>query len=219
MSIAFLDFDGTLLTRDSGRICALPSLRRGLVGPRAGTRLVATYVAHLLGLASRTAVQHAGFNCYAGRTLAELRALMEELHDGHMRASVSSVMRARVAEHQRAGDRTVIITASAFFFAEPLARELGIDELVGTRVGFASERCTGRADGPIVEGVRKVEHATRIAAAHGASLADCSFYSDHIADLPLLEIVGRPVAVGPEPGLARVAHERGWPVLTHDAAT
>ncbi len=215
MSIAFLDFDGTLLRRDSGRICALPSLRRGLVGPITGVRLVGTYLLSKAGLASRTAAQRAGFACYAGRTLDELRALMAELHELHMRAEISPAMRARIDEHRRAGDRLVVLTASAFFFAEPLVRELEIDELVGTRVGFDAGRCTGRVDGEIVEGAIKLAAARRAADERGVTLADCSFYSDHVADLPLLEAVGRPFVVGDDPALVRVARSRGWPVLPH----
>src|SRR5262249_12439005 len=136
VSIAFLDFDGTLLLRDSGRICAVPSLRRGLIGPRAGARLVGTYMLHKARLLGRRAVPAAGLACHRGPTVAELRQLMQELHDLHMRLEVSPAMRARVDEHRRAGDRLVVITASAFFFAEPLVRELAIDELIGTQVGF-----------------------------------------------------------------------------------
>ena len=209
--IAFLDFDGTLLTRDSGRICAVPGIRAGLVPPRRAARLVGTYLLHAARLRSRAAVQHVGFSCYSGRSLDELRALMQELHDRHMRRFVSAPMRARVAEHRKRGDRLVIVTASAFFFAEPLARELGIDEVIGTQVGFADGRCTGIVDGEIVEGAVKLARAR----AYGVDLAACAFYSDHVADLPLLEAVGHPVAVGPHPPLARIARARGWPIVSH----
>jgi HAD superfamily hydrolase (TIGR01490 family) len=215
VSIAFLDFDGTLLVRDSGRICALPSLFRGLLGPRTGARLVSTFVLEKMGLRTRTEVQLAGFACYRGRTLDELRALMQELHELHMRPHISPAMRARVEEHRRAGDRLVVLTASAFFFAEPIVRELGLDELVGTQVGFDGGRCTGLVDGEILEGAAKLAAARRLAAARGVGLERCSFYSDHPADLSFLEVVGRAVVVGPHPVLGRVARERGWPVVPH----
>jgi HAD superfamily hydrolase (TIGR01490 family) len=215
VAIAFFDLDGTLLRADSGRICAIPSIREGLVGPRRAAELIATYALFQLGLRTRRQVQLVGFSCYRGRTLDELRAIMTRFHDNHMRAQVSAPMRARVAEHRARGDLTAIITASAFFFAEPLARELGIDEVVGTQVGFADGRCTGLVDGEIVEGEVKLVAARRIAAAAGVALADCSFYSDHIADLPLLEAVGHAVAVGPHSALERVARERGWAIVLH----
>jgi phosphoserine phosphatase len=39
------------------------------------------------------------------------------------------------------------------------------------------------------------------------------FYSDSLNDLPLLELVSKPVAVDPDPTLERHAAERGWPIL------
>jgi len=217
VAIAFFDFDGTLLRADSGRICAVPSIRAGLVRPGKAAELVGQYALHQLGLRTRRDVQLVGFSCYAGRTLEELRGLMQQLHDRHMRAFLSAPMRARVEQHRRRGDLTVIVTASAFFFAEPTGRELGIDEVIGSRVGFVDGRCTGSVDGDILEGTVKLAAARQVADARAVSLADCSFYSDHIADLPLLDAVGTPVVVGPHRPLARVARQRGWEVIGHHA--
>jgi phosphoserine phosphatase len=46
----------------------------------------------------------------------------------------------------------------------------------------------------------------------GSSLEHAVFYTDSITDLPLLEAVGRPVAVNPDPRLRRLARRRGWPI-------
>ncbi len=43
--------------------------------------------------------------------------------------------------------------------------------------------------------------------------AACTAYADTYFDLPAMERVGHPVAVYPEPRLAAVAAERGWPVI------
>src|SRR4051794_37262473 len=120
MTIAFFDFDGTLIVRDSGVICAIPSIRQRLLGPRIGARLIGTYLLSKAGLRTRADAQRIGFECYRGRSLTELRAIMQTLHDEHLRRFVSGPMRERVAKHRAAGDRLVILTASAFFFAEPL---------------------------------------------------------------------------------------------------
>ena len=52
-----------------------------------------------------------------------------------------------------------------------------------------------------------------LAAREEVDLAASTAYSDSAADLPFLEVVGRPVAVNPDRRLRRVARERGWPVL------
>ncbi|MEZ4468891.1 MAG: hypothetical protein R3F43_31795 [bacterium] len=51
----------------------------------------------------------------------------------------------------------------------------------------------------------------RWARARGIRLADCAFYTDSFSDAPMLAAVGRPVAVHPDPRLARLARRRGWP--------
>ena len=52
----------------------------------------------------------------------------------------------------------------------------------------------------------------RFAAEHGVDLAASFFYTDSVSDLPLLERVGQPVAVNPDPRLRRLARRRGWPI-------
>jgi HAD superfamily hydrolase (TIGR01490 family) len=217
-TIAFFDFDGTLIRHDSGVLVALPSARRGLLGPALFAELVATWLLSKVGLRTRTDAMRVGFRCYAGFTLAELNAIMDDLYASHLQADLSPTSVARVRAHRDAGDRLVILTAAAVFLAEPIARDLAFDELVGTRVGFVEGRCTGLVEGEIVEGAVKLAAARTIAARAGVELARCAFYSDHIADLPLLEVVGTPVAVGPNRALQRVARERGYRVLEHDAA-
>jgi HAD superfamily hydrolase (TIGR01490 family) len=216
MRVAFFDFDGTLLVRDSGVICAVPSIREGLLGPRIGARLIGTYLLAKAGLRTRADAQRVGFECYRGRSLDDLRRVMGTLHEQHLRRFVSPAVRRRLEQHRSAGDRIVVLTASAFFFAEPLCAELAIDDLVGTQVAFAEDGiCTGRVQGPILDGKAKLEAAVRSAEAHHAPLERCVFYTDHIADLPLLEAVGEPVVVGSSRPLASIARRRGWEILPH----
>jgi HAD superfamily hydrolase (TIGR01490 family) len=215
-TIAFFDLDGTLLRHDSGVICAIPSVRRGLLGPAIFAELCGTYLLSRVGLRTRNDAMRVGFRCYAGRSLPELRALLQDLYDGHLRRHLSPAMVARVRAHREAGDHMVILTASASFVAEPVARDLGIEELVGTRVCFESGVCTGAVDGDILDGDAKLAAARAVADREGMELGRCTFYSDHVADLPLLEAVGTPVAVGPNRALERVARERGYRILPHD---
>src|SRR5262249_41969917 len=88
-TIAFFDFDGTLLGQGSGGPRARPSGRRGLLGPAIFAELVGTWLLSKVGLRARTDAMRVGFRCYAGRSLAELRALMAELYEQHIKADLS----------------------------------------------------------------------------------------------------------------------------------
>ena len=62
----------------------------------------------------------------------------------------------------------------------------------------------------------KVLLAERYAEALGIPLSESCFYTDSLSDLPMLEAVGRPVAVHPDPRLRRLARQRRWPTVDWD---
>jgi phosphoserine phosphatase len=101
----------------------------------------------------------------------------------------------------------VLLTSSSSYLSEAvaataLARRLAVQPLRG---GRRTGRYTAGPAGPLCYGPGKVEVARAFAQARGVSLAQCAFYSDSASDLPMLEAVGRPVAVNPDPRLRRVA--------------
>jgi hypothetical protein len=52
-----------------------------------------------------------------------------------------------------------------------------------------------------------------IAEDRGYDLQLCYSYSDSASDLPMMEMVGHPVAVNPDGALENVANQRGWPIV------
>jgi phosphoserine phosphatase len=91
--------------------------------------------------------------------------------------------------------------------------QLGLDHSLCNRFEVDGRGLhTGRPLGALCYGHGKVAHAEAYARERGVALESCAFYTDSYTDLPVLERVGRPVAVHPDPRLARVAKRRGWRV-------
>ena len=89
-----------------------------------------------------------------------------------------------------------------------------IDAWIGTNLEIDNSGiCTGQPDGPVMIGERKAEVAKEFGIRYGFDLSDCYFYSDHHADLPALQIVGKPVAINPTKKLYEVATESKWCIL------
>jgi len=123
-------------------------------------------------------------------------------------------MVAEVRSHQDAGRPAFIVSAASNGVVELLARVLDMEGGIGTRYEVdADGRYTGRLIGGLNYGELKIEPMRRFAADHGIDLDRSWAYSDSASDLPMLELVGHPVVVNPDAGLARVAVERGWPVM------
>jgi HAD superfamily phosphoserine phosphatase-like hydrolase len=121
-------------------------------------------------------------------------------------------MRRVIDEHRERGDLTYLVTAAPQELAQGIATYLGMDGALGTEAELVDGTYTGRLLGPVLHGPAKLDAVVRLAGEQGWDLRHCSAYSDSVNDRPLLEGVGRPVAVNPDRHLRELADEQGWPV-------
>ncbi len=148
-----------------------------------------------------------------GKRQSDLVALNETVLP-ELLAKIRPEARAVLEQHKAAGRQTYIASASPIEIVEPLAAALGMTGGIGTRGEVVDGIYTGRLDGPFCHGAGKAEAIASLAAERGIDLDDSFAYSDSANDIPMLELVGNAVAVNPDAQLARVARERGWPVVT-----
>ena len=123
---------------------------------------------------------------------------------------VADAGRTAVRHHRQRGDLLAIATGASLYASRPLAGMLGIPHVLASELEVADGRFTGRVVDPLCFGEGKVQRVRRLLDAEGIALRDATFYSDSVTDLPLLEAVGEPVVVNPDPRLLRVARRRGW---------
>jgi HAD superfamily hydrolase (TIGR01490 family) len=120
-----------------------------------------------------------------------------------------------LSRHKRAGREVYISSSSPQDFLALLAAELDIDGVIGTRAAVRDGRYTGELEGPMNHGPEKARRVAELAAERGIDLSRSFAYSDSLNDLPMLEMVGTPVAVNPDRRLLQVARRRGWEVLDY----
>ena len=147
-----------------------------------------------------------------GHSEADRIAYTRQWFNEHLIDYVTEEGRRWVAAHRRLGHRVALITASPSYTAEQLAEHLGMagEDVMATRFEVEHGLFTGRMLEPMIYGQGKLEAAQAYAEQHQVDLQRSYFYTDSIADLPLLEIVGYPVAVNPDRPLRRLARDQGW---------
>jgi HAD superfamily hydrolase (TIGR01490 family) len=148
----------------------------------------------------------------ADRDVEEIVRLGEEIYDELMAERIWTGTRALAQQHLDAGQRVWLITATPIELASIISRRLGLTGALGTVSEVQDGRYTGRLVGEPLHGPAKAEAVRALALREGLDLARCSAYSDSVNDLPMLELVGHPVPVNPDPDLKAVARERGWEV-------
>ena len=118
-----------------------------------------------------------------------------------------------VSMHHDAGRDTWIVSASPHGIVEPLAASLGMTGAIGTEGEVVEGRFTGQLAGQFIYGPGKAQAIEKLAADRGYDLNLSYAYTDSVSDLPMLELVGHPVAVNPDSELGSFARDRGWPVV------
>jgi HAD superfamily hydrolase (TIGR01490 family) len=120
-------------------------------------------------------------------------------------------------QHQDDGRRVYIVTAASQELAGMLAGVLALDGAIGSQFSEVVDGVyTGRPTGLFVYGREKAVAIERLAEREGLDLERSYAYSDSASDLPMLQVVGHPVAVNPDSALAAAAREQGWEVLRFD---
>jgi HAD superfamily hydrolase (TIGR01490 family) len=118
-----------------------------------------------------------------------------------------------ISAHRQAGDRALVISASAAFLVKPIAARLGVADVLAIDLDVTDGRYTGRTLGVLTYREGKVLRLADWLELKGETLTGASFYSDSRNDLPLLNAVPKPVAVNPDTVLRAHAKERGWQVV------
>jgi len=146
------------------------------------------------------------------------RNQLNQWHKDFMREKIHPMIKgsARELVHRFRGELVAIVTATNAFITRPIADEFGIEHLIATDLEEEAGEFTGRAAGLPSFKDGKVKRVKSWLSAIGFSMdsfEEILFFSDSINDLPLLEIVHKPVAVNPDPKLLAHAQSKGWEVL------
>lgn len=213
---AFFDLDKTLIPGSSLFLLARGAYARDMFRVRDLLRFAwGQLVFRLVGeRASNTEMSRTStLEFVTGHKAEELVAWGRQIAEERIMPRVYEDIVRVIEEHKARGDLTFLVTAAPVELASTIGEGL---EMTGT-IATVSEvdsagYYTGRLVGPVMHGPEKAKAVAEVAAEHGIDLAECAAYSDSMNDLPLLESVGHPHAVNPEPELRRIARVRGWHV-------
>lgn len=213
MPAALFDLDRTLVRKETASLYVRYMRRRGGATWRDAARVSLWVAQYTLGVIDGPAVAREAALGLAGTAEAVMQARCDDWFFRDVEPLVSEVGKGRVREHRARGDLLAIVTGATPYIARPLARRLGIPHVVASPLEVdPGGRFTGRFVEPLCYGVGKLARARALAREQGFALEEATFYSDSLTDLPLLEAVGTPVAVNPDPRLSRLARERRWRV-------
>jgi HAD superfamily hydrolase (TIGR01490 family) len=213
VSIAFFDFDETLIVGNSGNLWIRRELRQGHINRLQALRAASWMVRYRLGFASMEEALRTAIRSLAGTPEQTLRERTREFYEEEVRHLYRTGAREALGQHRVDGDACVLLTASSLYLSELVSADLALDAVLCNRFQVRDGLHTGESEGELCFGAGKLRYAEDYALRMGVALADCTFYTDSYSDLPVLERVGAPVLVNPDRRLRKEAKTRGWRVV------
>lgn len=213
MSLVLFDLDNTLIDGDSASLWSEFMLLRGLVDNK--------FVCSEKAMMDQYATGDMSMQDYMAFTLNPLRGLPQQDIAKQTALFVQTEIKPRfyaaaleaIQAYQLAKKRLIIISATADFLVNEVAKKLGISEVIAIQTEIIDGYYSGKMVGIPSYQQGKVR---RLQAYLGETYTELTsqaiFYSDSSNDLPLLNEVGYPIAINPDALLRQHAEKQGWQI-------
>jgi HAD superfamily hydrolase (TIGR01490 family) len=210
---AFFDLDRTLLRENSGRLYAAFEYREGRLTARQLVESAFWLLLHHYALLDVEAAYGKAARHWKGVPGQQVKehALRWFRQDVHTRLTPGG--RRALELHRASGYPCILLSNTSEYIAAAASECWQLDGWLANEIPKdAQGRITGTMGTPLCIGAGKVHKAEVYAREHGIDLSQSHFYGDSITDEPMLSRVGHPHVVNPDPGLRRIAKQRGWPI-------
>ena len=161
---------------------------------------------------SRNVFNELFFQSYKGESEDRLRFFSEELFEEVLKPAIFDGTPELIAQSKKIGQKQIVITGALDFTIDRLMTHLGIDDYAANRLEFVNGYATGRILPPVMASATKAKWMREYSEREGINLSESYAYSDSISDLPMLSIVGHPVAINPDFRLKQTAIQHDWAI-------
>lgn len=214
MALCIFDLDHTLLEGDCDQLWGDFLAQKGIVDPvdyqTRKQRFLEDYQAGCLDILEFYRFVLAPLKPFSMSELIQLRHQFSKRMVSHL---IRPKAEALIHTHKQKGDYCLLITATNAFVAQAAMDLLDVHEMIATEPEIREDRLTGGITGTPVFREGKVERLQLWLSNKPYDLETATCYSDSHNDIPLLSLVGHPVAVTPDERLREWALQHHWKII------
>jgi len=214
---AFFDLDRTLIDVNSAVLYAKFERRYGRISSwQLFVTAIYTALYHLNVLDMEQAYANATLH-YKGLPEAEITQRTRQFFAQDVAHRLQPGAKKTLLEHRNQGHSLVLLTASSSYQSQAAIESWGLDHWIANCFPTQDGYLDGTFAQPLCYGSGKVELAEKWAKEHQIDLSRSYFYSDSFSDLPMLQRVGFPKVVNPDPKLKSYSKRMNWQILNWSA--
>ena len=209
---AFFDMDKTLLKVNSATHWVRWQVRNKEAPASDLLRLAGWLLQYKFGVLDVDTLARKSAAPYKGVNEDQLRAKIAAWVHDEIVQTINPLAVTELNRRRDEGQICVLLTSATVYASEPIAKLVGIDHVLCSRLEVSDGTLTGNFRPPLCYGTGKVVAAKKWALEHNVDLARSSFYTDSVSDRSMLELVGEPRVINPDPPLYLLAKMKNWRV-------
>lgn len=211
------DLDGTLIQGQSQKMMALRLWHEGQISIWIFVPVIFWFLLYKIGIAPNVSwVMRKAYSLLKGIKTKELDRILETIIREEIKPKIFPQALEKIRDFQKRGYEVGIVSTSINPLIEILVKELHLDFGIGTKLEDNNGSFTGRIRGKVLYGLEKANQVQQLARQRGWNLAESYAFTDSYSDIPLLKLVGRPVAINPDHHLKKKAQSLHWPIYSWD---
>ncbi|WP_347861470.1 HAD family phosphatase [Salimicrobium sp. PL1-032A] len=220
MRVAIFDFDRTLFPEETFPLMMNHLKTHPMHHKKYHTfmrKILPMYVAYKLKLLPEKKMREGSMQSYISAFKDTSREDVNEFFAqlaNQMKKRLNHEVLDRLDWHQARGDYTILVSGAFQPMLETITRDLPFDLVVGTEVPYNEGSIDTNTPVQHINGTRKMQQVKEHLDTSHVDWAGSYAYGDSYSDLDVLETVGNPVAVQPEPRLAEVAAKQSWEIIS-----
>ncbi|ANU24798.1 HAD family hydrolase [Planococcus donghaensis] len=219
MRVAIFDFDGTLYSKETFQLM-MSHLKHH---PEHSLRyrqfyraIMPPYIGHRLKIYPEWKMRERSVQAYLSSletfTKTELEQFFGEIAD-RMHGDMNPTVVKRLKEHVANNDYVMLVSGAFTPLLHAVTEQLPIKTIIGTEVLYNNNILDHQTPLSHIQGTLKTKKIKEALEGWDIDWANSYAYGDSPSDLPVLELVGHPVAVQPKPKLRTVAERRNWEII------
>lgn len=213
MRISVFDLDHTLFKVNASFRFGMYLYKKKVFSTAKMLRLSFCYASYKLGFISMLGLHKKIFKClFLGQSLKKFEELAKAFVDEHFHILVNHLVLEKLALAQENGHYTTLFSSSPDFLVKIIAKKFNVNcwRASGYQTDQTARFCQLEE---ILTGDKKAKCLNELIQTLNANLSDCEAYSDSYEDLPLLELVGKPVVVNPDKKLQTFSVKKNWEMI------
>ncbi|MER2089704.1 HAD family phosphatase [Sporosarcina sp. JAI121] len=219
MRVAIFDFDGTLYSEETFQLL-MSHLRYHPIHKSKYKRfyraILPPFIGHKLKLVPEAKMKERSMQIYLNAlgisSMDEMDSYFGELTE-KVREGFNLELISRLKQHTDENVHIMLVSGAYTSLLQSVTKALHFDTIIGTEIPMNGDSIDYRTPIYHIQGQRKNDKIKEVLDGKEIDWQNSFAYGDSLSDLSVLELVGNPVAVRPEPKLQVIAKEREWEII------